>query len=448
MSGTWPKIIRDPVHNIISFEDNRCDRLLLELINSKEFQRLRRIKQLGMSELIFPGANHSRFAHSIGVMSTARRLLDRLDRISGKKLDEGHRTAVLAASLLHDIGHGPFSHTFEKVSGEKHEVRTLEIILDSSTEVNECLRKSFDANLPETLAVFFDEDVEEARRDAVIPAYLTQIVSSQLDADRFDYLLRDSYATGTDYGLFDIDWLLEHLNLDNGKKRFYLTHKGLMAAETYVFARYHMYRTVYFHKTTRAAEVMLRLLFKRYKELLKSAATDTAKRDVVKNSPPNIFEAFSQKVSLAIYLELDDHAISEFLRACRHSEDPILKTLGDGLLNRRLFKAIEASDADRSTIGKFHSDCVELLRSKQLSPDYYFECDAPSDTPYKPYDPDDDKPATQIYVATTLGEPMEISKQSDAIAQLKRPYKLLRYYFPESIRDDIKSLAKEKLRKE
>ena len=284
MGDTWPKVIRCPVHNIIPFEDRECDRLLLALINTKEFQRLRRIKQLGLSELVFPGANHSRFAHSIGVMHVARRILDRVGQLCPKCVDEHQRTVVLAAALLHDIGHGPFSHAFEKVTGDKHENRTLEMITSEETEVNAVLRK-IDPGLPQRLKVFFDEDLEEdAREEAEIPAYLTQIVSSQLDADRFDYLLRDSHSTGAEYGRFDIEWILQHLGMDDGKGRFFLGRKALYAGETYVFARYHMYRSVYYHKTTRAAEVMLRLLFRRFKERLKAETneddpqTDRARR--------------------------------------------------------------------------------------------------------------------------------------------------------------------------
>ena len=141
--------------------------------------------------------------------------------------------------------------------------------------------KKHSKQLPEVLATFFDEDMEEDRRDAVMPPHLTQVVSSQLDADRFDYLLRDSYATGTDYGNFDAGWLIEHLHLDGQKKRLFLSHKALMAAEAYVFARSRMYRTVYFHKTTRAAEVMLRLVLKRFKELVQKARSANAKEAVV-----------------------------------------------------------------------------------------------------------------------------------------------------------------------
>jgi HD superfamily phosphohydrolase len=145
VSKSWPQVIRDPVHDIILFEDTDCDRLLLDLINTREFQRLRRVKQLGLCDMVFPGANHSRFAHCIGVMQTARKFLDRIQRLLGRKLTDHHRLLVSAAALLHDVGHGPFSHAFEKVTGESHERRTLEIIRDDSTEIHRRLRHALQA---------------------------------------------------------------------------------------------------------------------------------------------------------------------------------------------------------------------------------------------------------------------------------------------------------------
>jgi hypothetical protein len=443
----WPKIIRDPVHNIIAFDETPRDKLLLDLINTKEFQRLRRIKQLGMSELVFPGANHSRFAHSIGVMNNARRFLNRISKVSSEQISDEHTTAVLVASLLHDVGHGPFSHTFEKITDEDHEARTLEIIRDKSTEINLRLKKH-NRELPKMLEAFFDEDMEENRRSAVIPPHLAQVVSSQLDADRFDYLLRDSYATGTDYGQFDDRWLIEHLHLADDRKRFYLSHKCLIAAEAYVFARYHMYRTVYFHKTTRAAEVMLRLIFKRFKELLSKARTKSVKESIVADSPPAILAAFSGPSSLSNYLDLDDHAVTEFLRACRRCSDKILESLASGLIDRKLFKAVEASIADRGDVGKFTAAVSEELNRLDLNQEYSFAEDTPADVPYETYDPDESKPATQIYVQNTLGEIKEISTQSDPVDQLRKRYSLLRYYFPDSVRKKVKKIAESTLSKE
>jgi len=444
MSGSWPRIVRDPVHDIIPFEDTPCDRLLFRLIETAEFQRLRRIKQLGMSELVFPGANHSRFAHSLGVMNMARRFLVTLERETGSPLPEDQKTAILAASLLHDVGHGPFSHTFEKVTNESHEARTLEVIADTSTDVNKRLREH-QKQLPETLAAFFDEDLEEDRRDAVLPAHLTRVVSSQLDADRFDYLLRDSYATGTRYGQFDANWLLLHLHLDE-RNRFYLSHKGLAAAEAYVFARHHMYRTVYFHKTTRAAEVMLRLLLRRFKELL-ARAKDKSK--VIPQAPPAIIKAFSSPGAMALgdYLSLDDHAVSEFLKRTKICKDSVLATLGAGILDRKLFKAVDASDADAAHVGRFAADAIDAVREDKLDPAYHFVEDTPGDIPYKPYDPDEAKPATQIYIRTTIGETKELSTLSDTVSAIRKRYTLLRYYFPESLRSKIDPIARTILHK-
>jgi HD superfamily phosphohydrolase len=444
---TWPKIIRDPVHNIIPFENTPCDRLLLDLINTKEFQRLRRIKQLGFSELVFPSANHSRFAHSIGVMHTARRLLDRVCKVTKDAIDEESQTLVLTAALIHDVGHGPFSHTFEKITGEDHEARTLEIIQNSSTEIHARLAK-FDGELPKRLASFFDEDLEQPSANSPIPPFLTQIVSSQFDADRFDYLARDSYATGTDYGMFDLEWLIHHLYLEeSGRNRFYLSHKGLYAAEDYVNARYHMYRSVYFHKTTRAAEVMLRLLLNRFKAELSAAGNKTAHK-VVPNAPAAIIKAFQGKIQLQDYLLLDDHAISEFLKACQFAKDASLRSLADGLLNRRLYKATDVSLSEKTAVGKFTPAVLDCLRKLNRNPEIDFAEDTPGDTPYRPYDPDEEKQATQIYIETAPSRLTELSKHSESVDALKKKYTLVRYYYPPDIRNYIQQIAKETLRKD
>ncbi len=448
MRKRWPKVIRDPVHDIIPFEDTPCDKLLLDLINTREFQRLRRIKHLGMSELVFPAANHSRFSHSIGVMHVARLMMDRVGRLSDNQILEEQRIAVLVAALLHDIGHGPFSHTFEKVTGETHEARTLEIITDEGTEVNDRLR-THDPSLPSRLEVFFDEDIDaEKQGQADIPEFLTQVVSSQLDADRFDYLLRDSYTTGTNYGEYDLRWLILQLLLDRGRKRLFLSRKAMSAAEAYIFARYHMYRSVYFHKAVRAAEVMVRLLFRRYKALLDEANSTTSKKGVVPNAVDTIVDGFTKKLSLDRYLALDDNMVSEFFKACASADDPVLSTLGQGLVDRKLYKGIDATGVEGAKIGEFVKRATEAVSKSGLDPEYAFVDDTAADTPYKPYDPDASRPASQIYIETTDGKNVEISTRSDALAQLHKKYSLLRYYYPESIRDQIETIAKSTIARE
>jgi HD superfamily phosphohydrolase len=443
MAKGWPKIICDPIHDLITFENTSWDRLLLKLINTREFQRLRRIKQLGLSEMVFPGGNHSRFAHSIGVMHNARRFLDRIEKLTGKALDEMQRTAVLTAALLHDVGHGPFSHAFEKITNDHHETRTVEIITDPSTSVNEVLR-NHDPKLPDLLKNFFEKDeADDGSAQELIPRFLVQVISSQLDADRFDYLVRDSYATGAGYGRFDSKWLIQHLQVDEGRGRLYLAGKAYTGAESYVFARYHMYRSVYFHKTTRAAEVMLKLLFQRYKLLI------AANEQVVPEAPKAFAAAFrsNAKMPLSEYLQLDDHSVSEFMKACRSVDDPKLKELAVGILDRRLYKAVDATVAGSSR-DDFVKQANELIRNKGLFTEDSLVKDTASDTPYKPYDPDGDKPNDQIYIEDSLGKQVEFSTISKPVSELKEKYSLLRYYFPEQLGDEMKEIASKTLKKD
>lgn len=437
MSGNWPKVFRDPVHNLIAFDDTPCDRLLLDLINTHEVQRLRRITQMGLTTLVFPGATHSRFAHSLGVLHTARLFLDQLARTQGAGIDDEQRTFVLCAALLHDVGHGPFSHVFEQVTNQWHESYTRAIIQSDQTEVHQRLR-AHDRSMPERLAQFFEED----EQGGTVPPYLAQIVSGQLDADRCDYLLRDSHATGTNYGHFDLAWMTAQLRPDPAGRRFYLTRKGLSAAETYLFARFHMYRTVYFHKTSRAAEVMLKLLFRRFKELIGNGAS-------VGNVSVALIEAFSGQPSLTQYLDFDDHTITEFFKACARGADPVLSRLADGLLNRRLYKALDVTGLratrEFSRILAFDARVRERLLERGMDPRYCFADDSASDTPYEPYEPDVERPGRQIFVEDGNGRIVEISTLSDALVQLRKTYTVIRYYVPAEFRDELAVIARETL---
>jgi HD superfamily phosphohydrolase len=443
MSKRWPKVFRDPIHNLIVFEDNPCDRLLLDLINTREVQRLRRIKQIGMTELVFPGANHSRFAHSLGVLHTARLFLEQLERAGGTRLPIEQRAFLLAAALLHDVGHGPFSHAFEQVTGTLHEAYTHAIIHSPETQVHQRLR-AFDADLPRRLALYFDEDAAESQRAGDLPAYLSQVIAGQLDADRCDYLLRDSHATGTNYGNFDLSWLLAQLRPDPQGRRFYLTRKGLSAAETYLFARFHMYRTVYFHKTSRAAEVMLKLLFRRLKELI-----DTDKRPA--DLPVALLNAFSGQMCLTAYLDFDDHTITDLLKKCSLSSDAIVQQLAEGLLNRHLYKGLDVTEPANGEEGlaqlqTFDQRVKELLTSRGIDLRYSFLEDSASDTPYEPYQPDAERPGRQIFIENAQGQIVEISTLSDALVQLKKTYTVIRYYLRPDLRDEVYRIAAETLR--
>jgi HD superfamily phosphohydrolase len=211
--------------------------------------------------------------------------------------------------------------------------------------------------------------------------------------------------------------------------------------------RYHMYRAVYFHKTTRAAEVMLRLMFMRYKDLLERRKD---KAGVVPDAPPAVLLSFTShgKMKLRDYLRLDDHSVTEFAKACASAKDKPLANLADGLLSRRLFKAIDLTGADHAPVGEFVAASKDAIKKKSFDPDSSFISDTPADVPYKPYDPDESKPATQIYVENSLGEAKEFSLISEAVQSLKKKYALLRYYFPPEVRADIESIAGAHFKKE
>jgi len=274
------RICRDPVHNIIRLRtDNDEGALMMRLIDTPEFQRLRRIKQLGLGLYTYQGAEHSRFTHSLGAFHLMSRVLDRL----GEKhqFETQDRTAARAAALLHDVGHGSFSHVMEKVLGFHHEKWTVEVVLSEVTEIGQLLR-SYSAQLPAKVAAIIEGKFQ--------PAALAQLVSSQLDVDRMDYLLRDSLMTGAKYGIYDLEWIINALAIDEENDRIYVAARGLYAVEEYLQARYYMFRQVYFHRTLRSAEAVLRAILRRALKLLESGqavwyAPDTRSKKCCAKTP-------------------------------------------------------------------------------------------------------------------------------------------------------------------
>jgi HD superfamily phosphohydrolase len=209
-----------------------------------------------------------------------------------------------------------------------------------------------------------------------------------------------------------------------------------------------MYRSVYYHKTTRAAEVMLRLLFRRFKERLTSAADTRARKKIVPDAPPVVCRAFTGSISLDDYLLLDDHSLTEFAKACTKSSDRVLAELASGLLHRRLFKATDVTDSLSPGVVQFSEKAKEIIAAAGFETDYAYAHDAPSDTAYKLYNPDAEKPATQIYIETPSGNHQELSECSDSVKQLTKKYTLVRYYYPASVRDEIRAEAEPLLFKE
>jgi HD superfamily phosphohydrolase len=417
---------RDPLHNIISLDESIAeDRLIVDLIDSAEFQRLRRIKQLGLAMFTYQGAEHSRFTHSIGVMHVMTRALNLLG--SHHPISAQARVAGRAGALLHDLGHGPLSHVVEKVFHFHHEDWTRRIVLDKTTEVNQIL-SSFDPDLPEALSSLYAHTYS--------PAFVSQLVSSQLDCDRMDYLLRDSLMTGAKYGMYDLEWVLHALRIDEHRDRIYVESKGLYAVEEYLQARYYMFRQVYFHRTLRSAEAVLISALNRARSLIECGSLGF-------RMPGSVFEKMltGEDVTTSEYLQLDDTDVMFRLKEWSRDGDPILADLATRLIHRRLFKAIDlTADLPES----FWDRAKEIVSRRGFDPQYYLVTDRAGDVPYYgDYSPVGVDPKSLIYVEAGFQSSIrEISEVSEVIRGM-RGYRIDRVCVPVEIADEIILLIKE-----
>ena len=420
------RIYRDPVHNIIRLRTTTDEgRLMVQLVDCYEVQRLRRVKQLGLALYTYQGAEHSRFSHSLGALHLMTRVLDRLGETC--PIDEADRAAARAAALLHDIGHGPFSHVMEKVLGFHHEDLTAAAALSSETEVGQILR-DFSPDLPRRVA-----DIIEGKFQ---PAYLAQLVSSQLDVDRMDYLLRDSLMTGAKYGIYDLEWIVNALAVDEEADRVYVTARGIHAVEEYLQARYYMFRQVYFHRTLRSAEAVMRSALRRALEL-------TAEGRDVYCAPGTPFEKVLHRLPLALsdYMALDDSDVLFHIKQWQASADPVLSDLCRRFTGRRLFKAIDL-DMPEDARPDFLAAARERTRARGFAPEYYFIEDHAGDVPYYSYyDAGGAEPKARIYVEDGYARPVmrEITEVSDAVRGL-RSYQLHRVCFPPEVKDEVYAL--------
>ena len=420
------RIYRDPVHNIIRLRtDTEEGRLLVRLVDAFEFQRLRRIKQLGLALFTYQGAEHSRFTHSLGALHLMTRLLERLSE--KYTIGPEDRAAACAAALLHDIGHGPFSHVMEKVLDFHHEAWTVEAVLSPETEVGQVLA-SYSGGLPRRVA-----DVIEGK---FRPAYLAQLVSSQLDVDRMDYLLRDSLMTGAKYGNFDLEWIVNAIEVDERAERLYVAARGLYAVEEYLQARYYMFRQVYFHRTLRSAEAVLRSALRRALEV-------KARGGDVWCAPGTAFEKVLCRLPLALsdHIEMDDSDVLFHLKQWRRSADPVLSDLSRRFVGRSLFKAIDLDMPDGERAG-FIRAAREAVERRGFDPAYYFIEDQAADIPYYSYyTADAAEPKSLIHVEDGYARPRlrEISEVSEAVRGL-RGYRLHRVCFPPEAKEEVYAL--------
>lgn len=410
----------DPVHGIILLRE----RWLLNLVDTPEFQRLRRIRQLGASFGTYHGAEHTRFGHSLGALHIMERILRRFRDI-GVQVDEEAGMLARAAALLHDVGHGPLSHALEGIltPGVDHEAWTRRVLLED-TVLHRRLR-AVDASLPEKVA-----DVLAGRAR---PTWISSLVSSQLDVDRMDYLLRDALYTGADYGRFQLDRILHTLALDGD--RVVIRHKGLQAAEEYVLARYFMYWRVYLHKTTRGQEVLLKAIVRRAQALEETEPAAARLARLWQGNP-----------SLADYLRVDDTDLLVALKGWAEAKDPVLADLSRRFLSRRLLKPVFHAPAP-GLAPEALSIAADIVERAGFPPESYCLLDSAANIPYDPYiRPNSGGVGKPILVAVDAGPPVEISQLSPLIRSLAtQRIAAVNLYVPEecrpAVRDAVGSLV-------
>ena len=395
------KVFRDPLYGYITVDY----KLISDLIDSKEVQRLRRIRQLSGVSMVFQTAEHSRFTHSLGVYQMANLVLINVEGMN--EISEYEKLVFLCSALLHDIGHGPYSHAFEHVIEKNHEEMTVNIIKSEKTSVNKIL------SISDTLA---DDIASVISHDGKFPL-IESLVSSQLDVDRMDYLSRDAYFTGAAYGHIDYFRILRSMKMVDNK--LLVRASGVHSIESYLMSRYHMYFQVYYHPVARAYECLLEGIYNRIKDLVK----ENIEIDANISSFINVLNGCNDILE---YINLDDAYVNGFIKQLTKSNDHVLKTLATAFENRHLFKFVElANDPD--------PDFLDNLAKKYDNPNgkYYYKNTVVSQVAYSHSKKTD---IMDIKVLLPDGSIKSLDKYSPIIKSLSlSSYKMIEriYYFEE-----------------
>ncbi len=381
--------MNDPLYGFINIDSA----LIFNLIEHKYFQRLRRISQLGLSSQVYPGANHTRFLHSIGAMHLMQQAIDSL-RIKNIKISKKEEEASKIAILLHDIGHTPFSHSLENVLIEDlpHEEVTKLLFKQ--------LNEEFDNKLELALKIF--ENKYHLK-------FLHQLVSSQLDVDRLDYLMRDSYFTGVTEGIIGIDRIIKMLNIKNGK--LVVEEKGLYSIEKYLIARRLMYWQVYLHKTTFGLELILKAIIKRIRFLLKNNVKLNIEKEFLFFMSENVNNNYLKENTeelITNYTALDDYDIMHIVKQLIKNEDKVLRFLSTSFIERKLFKVKYSNKIYKEEeINKIKNDVEKQLK---LPAEYFVQTGVVKKKAYSITEP-------QINILYKNNETKDITEASDIFKQ-------------------------------
>lgn len=329
------KILNDPIYGFITIPNS----LIFDIIEHPYFQRLRRVAQMGFSNLVYPGANHTRFHHAIGCMHLMQKAV-RVLRFKGVKISDDEANALYIAILLHDIGHGAFSHALENsiVSGITHEEISLQFM--------KLLNKEFNGKL--TLAIeVFEGNYKRG--------FLNQLISSQLDIDRLDYLKRDSFYTGVAEGNISSDRLIAMMNVT--KDELVIEKKGIYSIENFLIARRLMYWQVYLHKTGLVAENMLVIILRRAKELAMQGVNLPATKTMQYFLNNQISKENFTEDTLKIFATLDDYDVMSAIKEWTQHSDKVLSKLSQMIIDRNLLKIkMQHSSFSKQEIHKIKSE--------------------------------------------------------------------------------------------
>ncbi len=353
-------IIRDAIHNDIVVEEE----LIKNLIRTFEFQRLRKIKQLGLTYTVFPSAEHTRFSHSLGVYYLAGKMIERIEQERQIRFDSIEVEALKAAALLHDVGHGPLSHTAEECFGYSHESYSVKIIRDRKTQINQVLR-SYGPEMIEQICLYIEKKHENP--------ILNQVLSATIDVDRMDYLIRDSHHVGVVYGNFDVNRILKNITIKDDQL-VYLA-KGKQTLEDFILSRYHMFGQVYLNEHTIGNEQLVKTILLRVRELYQSG-NYRFKTDIKKLIP-----FFSEDIAVKDYIQMNDNILMTILEDLAKKEsDQILRDLsrafstGQTLLLETeegkeyyTFKSNEYRKRIYNESVKVLTDCGEIVELEKIS---------------------------------------------------------------------------------
>ncbi len=393
----YSKLFRDYLYQYVKIDY----KIIYQLIESQEFQRLSRINQLGGVQVVFHTANHTRFEHSLGTYELARRLSTEVNDIKNR-FSEREILLLLISALLHDIGHGPFSHTFEPIFKINHEQMTVNII-KGDTEINRILKMADDKIVDDVCSVLL--------KQGEFPL-IESLVSSQIDVDRLDYLMRDAYSLGLVYGKVDVNKLFMSIRVKQDKIHF--KDSALFTIEDYLSARQSMYWQVYLHPKSRAFDIMVEKFVKRIKDLL---LQDFKFRCDISLIREYLFDPESPK----LFNRLDDFYFRYLMNVCVDEKDKILSDLSYRLRNRKLFKHTNNTNVK-------YEDRLNYVKKIGLNPEYYIEVDSVENMLYRTKELATDTDSITLIARTNAIYKLDvISKNIKSLTQVKMSDELIFY---------------------